>query len=417
MIVVLSVLTVTLALATGAWAAPKYRVLYAFKGGQDGELPIGGVILDKAGNLYGTTGGGGRGCSPTGCGTVFKLTPRSGGQWSKTVLHYFDGSDGAGPQASLVFDDSGDLYGTTMGGKMSGGCSGGGCGVVFELTPSSGGKWKETVLHRFAGGNDGSFPFTRLVLDGAGNVYGSTQHGGGSSDCGTVFELSPAAGGAWKEQILHSFTGPDGEGPYSVIFDSAGNLYGVTGYDGAYSVGVAFELTPNSGGTWDDTTLYNFPGVPDGAYPNSGLSFEGKNLYGATEAGGDGFGTVFELKPGSDGNWTESVIYRFAGRKKGFDPGGPPVFNKAGDLFGVGGGDASCTKRAGACGDLFELMPTSGGGWNLKLLHTFTGGKDGAFPGGLIPDGKGNFYGMAAGGGNPKCVGFYGCGVVLEMTP
>ncbi len=177
------------------------------------------------------------------------------------------------------------------------------------------------------------------------------------------------------------------------------------------------SLRRAAGGTWDDTTLYNFPGVPDGAYPDSGLTFEGKNLYGTTEVGGDGFGTVFELKAGANGDWAETVLYRFTGRKKGFNPGGPLVSDKAGHLYGVGGGDASCTKRAGACGDLFELIPTSGGQWKLRLLHTFTGRRDGAFPGGLISDGKGNFYGIDCGGGNPKCGGFYGCGVVLEVTP
>ncbi len=160
MMAALAILTAALALAPGALAAPKYRVLYAFKGGQDGELPIGGVILDEAGNLYGTTGGGGRGCSPTGCGTVFELTPHSGGGWTKTVLHYFDGSDGAGPQASLVFDDSGQCYMAQRGAVgLQGTAPAIRCGVVFELSPSSGGKWKETVLHRFAGGDDGSVCF------------------------------------------------------------------------------------------------------------------------------------------------------------------------------------------------------------------------------------------------------------------
>ena len=174
-----------------------------------------------------------------------------------------------------------------------------------------------------------------------------------------------------------------------------------------------------AGGTWDDTTLYNFQGAPDGALPTSGLAFEGGNLYGTTDVGGDGFGTIFELKAGANGDWAESVIYRSIGRKEGGYPGGPLVSDKAGDIYGAGGGDASCTKRAGACGDLFELIPTSGGQWKLRVLHTFTGGRDGAFPGGLISDGNGNFYGMTAEGGNVGCAGGggQGCGVVLEITP
>jgi uncharacterized repeat protein (TIGR03803 family) len=414
---VLPILITMLTLAPGSWAKPKYKVLYTFKGGRDGHLPIGGVVFDKSGSLYGTTAEGGKGCPPVGCGTVFKLIPQSGGRWTKSILHYFNGSDGASPQVSLVFDKSGSLYGTTKGGGIRGSCAGAGCGVVFKLTPASGGKWKETVLHRFSGGSDGSFSFASVLLDGKGNIYGSTEHGGGSSDDGTVYELSPTAGGDWKEQILHSFNGADGAGPENIIFDKSGNIYSVATYFGEYDSGVAFELSPASGGTWNDTTIYNFQGVPDGALPTSGLTFEGPNLYGTTDVGGTGFGTVFELKPDGNGGWTEGVIYRPSDRKSGGYPGGPLVFDKAGNAYGYGGGDGSCTKRAGACGDLFELMPTSGGSWNLRILHTFTGGKDGAWGGHLIPDDRSNYYGIAAGGGNPSCVGFYGCGVVFEITP
>jgi len=404
--------------AASAWAAPKYKVIYTFKGGKDGALPIGGVVFDKRGNLYGTTAEGGRGCPPTGCGTVFKLTRDHSGKWTKNALHFFSGSDGSSPQVSLVFDENGNLYGTTMGGGIKGSCAGPGCGVVFKLATDSGGGWKETVLHRFAGGDDGSFSFGSVLLDGKGNVFGSAEHGGGSFDDGTVYELSPT-GGRWTEQILHSFTGTDGAAPYNLVFDATGKIYSVAGYFGEYGAGVAFELSPTSGGTWNDTTIYNFQGVPDGALPTSGLTFHGPNLFGTTDAGGDGFGTVFELKPDGKGGWAENVIHRFEGRKKGSDPGGPLVFDKAGNLYGDSGGTASCTKRVGACGDLFELTPASGGTWKLRILYTFAGGKDGAFPGGLSSDDKGNFYGIAAGGGNLQCPGWVGsgCGVVFEITP
>jgi uncharacterized repeat protein (TIGR03803 family) len=245
---VLAVLTVALTLAPGAWADGKEKAIYTFKGGKDGALPIGGLIFDGKGNLYGTTAEGGKDCSAIGCGTVFKLAPRSGKAWGKSVLHYFSDSDGAGPQSTLVMDKSGNLYGTTRGGGIPGSCSGVGCGVVFELMPIPGGGWKDVVLHRFAGGNDGAIPDAGVILDNQGNIYGTTTHGGGSScDCGTVYELSPMAGGGWSETIIHSFSGPDGNAPFNLAFDSAGNLYGVAGYDGAYGVGVAFELSPAAG--------------------------------------------------------------------------------------------------------------------------------------------------------------------------
>jgi len=410
---VLTVLSITLLLVTGAWAGPKYRVLYTFKGGKDGGQPLGGLIFDGSGSLYGTTAQGGKGCAPSGCGTVFKLTLDSSGKWTKTVLHYFSGSDGASPEASLVFDAKGNLYGTTYDGGQEN-CSGYGCGAVFELTPSSGGRWKETILHRFAGGRDGATPWAGLVFDAAGNLYGATTHGGGAlCDCGTVFELSRAAGGGWSEQVLHGFSGPDGQSPFNVILDAAGNLYGVTAYDGAYGVGVAFELAPGAGG-WNDTTMYNFPGSPDGALPDYGLAFEGSNLYGTTDVGGAGFGTIFELKPSSNGGRAESVIYRFAGGKDGAYPGGGLIFDKEGNLYGSTGGDLHYH-----AGNIFKLMPKVGGKWGLRVLYTFTDHKEGQFPGGVISDVRGNLYGIAAAGGDLQCTGGggQGCGVVFELTP
>ena len=252
MMAVVAVLTV--ALAPSAWAAPKYKVLYNFQGGKDGMYPSAGLISNTAGNLYGVTAGGGEGGNG-GCGTVFELRLVKG-NWSEGVLYRFPGSakDGCYPYANLTFDTHANLYGTTEAGGQ-GDCFGRKCGTVFELTPVAGGKWKETVLYRFAGGNDGSGPDGGLVLDGAGNVYGSTENGGGSCDCGTVFELTPSSDGGWSETILHSFSGSDGAGPGSLTFDVAGNLYGVASYDGEYSAGVVFELRPGSGGTWSEATL------------------------------------------------------------------------------------------------------------------------------------------------------------------
>jgi uncharacterized repeat protein (TIGR03803 family) len=162
-------------------------VLYSFTGKTDGEFPTGGVIFDAAGNLYGATSMGG--AAPDGVGTVFELSPNPGGTWTETVLYSFRGSqDGSNPDSPITFDKAGNLYGETETGG-SDECSRLGCGVVFELSPTGGGSWTETIAHRFKG-TDGSYPWQGLVFDAAGNLYGTTQFGG-VSDNGTVFELKP----------------------------------------------------------------------------------------------------------------------------------------------------------------------------------------------------------------------------------
>jgi uncharacterized repeat protein (TIGR03803 family) len=202
----------------------------------DGQWPYAGLILDAAGNVYGTTNLGGN-CNE---GTAFELTPEFNG-WQETVLYNFCGIHGAGPGfGSLIFDAGGNLYGTTTGGGTYGG------GTVFELTPTAGGGWTEQPLYNFSvDTGDGWYPLAGLIFDAAGNLYGTTQQGG-TNDVGTVFELTPTAGGGWTETVLHSFgNGTDGQNPYAgLIFDAAGNLYGTTWGGGFEYQGTAFELTP-----------------------------------------------------------------------------------------------------------------------------------------------------------------------------
>jgi uncharacterized repeat protein (TIGR03803 family) len=234
-------------LMTSTWAAAQEKVLYNFGNGTDGVAPQAGLVMDAAGNLYGTTYNGGT----YNYGTVFELTPAAGGGWTEMVLHNFnnDGVDGAYPHAGLIFDAAGNLYGTThSGGTHNASCSND-CGTVFELTPSAGGTWTEKVLYDFYSiRTDGAFPASSLIFDGAGNLYGTTIFGGASgAGNGTVFELTPAAGGGWTERVLYSF-GADGIWPYAgLIFDAAGNLYGTTSFGGTVGWGDGVRVDARSG--------------------------------------------------------------------------------------------------------------------------------------------------------------------------
>jgi uncharacterized repeat protein (TIGR03803 family) len=265
--------------------------LWSFTGGTDGALPHGSLVRDRSGNLYGTTfSGGDVSCDTFGCGTVFKLTPSG----QLTALHTFTGApDGANPVAGLFRDSSGNLYGTTpYGGDSS--CGSFGCGTVFKLTPAG----QLTALHTFTGAPDGVYPNAGLVRDASGNLYGTT-YGGGTYGPGTVFKVTAAG----QQRVLYSFTGStDGQYPYSTLVrDSRGNLYGTTFQGGAYGFGVVFKLSPSG----HESVLYSFTGGTDGGNPYAGLTRDSSgNLYGTTFVGGDlscnapsGCGTVFELTP------------------------------------------------------------------------------------------------------------------------
>jgi uncharacterized repeat protein (TIGR03803 family) len=258
-------------------------VLYRFAGGSDGAYPIGKLLFDQSGDIYGTTADY---LLFTSLGTVFEMTP-SGSGWTKSIVERFDGSDGQYPVAGMILQ-SGNLYGTTYyGGAHSD-------GAVYQLTPSGSG-WSESVLYSFQGGNDGANPAAGVIFDAAGNLYGATTVGG-SGGGGTVFELTPS-NGHWTLSVLYSFTG--GAGPAnSLVMDTAGNLYGTTVEDGTYGVGTVFKLTP-SGGSWIYTDLHDFTGGSDGADPFGGVILDASgNLYGTTEMGGaNGDGVIFQITP------------------------------------------------------------------------------------------------------------------------
>lgn len=265
-------------------------VLYRFTGGTDGAEPVGDLLLDSSGSLYGTTEIGGKphSCGNPGCGTVFKLTSL-GGVWTQTVLYQFQGgTDGAYPSGGVISDASGNLYGSTCCGTSSN------AGTVFQLTPQGGG-WSERILYAFHGTTDGKEPATGLMFDRSGNLYGTTIFGG-SGQGGTVFELVPS-GGNWTLSVLYSLRG--GVGPYGTLnMDPSGSIYGTTFQDGTHLLGSAFKLTP-SGGSWTYSSFHDFTEGLDGGFPVSNLMFASSGKVYATAAlgGTHGYGVVVEITP------------------------------------------------------------------------------------------------------------------------
>jgi uncharacterized repeat protein (TIGR03803 family) len=389
-------------------SAQTLTTLYSFHADPgDGAEPSGRLIADAAGNLYGTTFGGGGDKS---YGTIFKLTPTG----TEIVLHRFSGYDGAGPEAGLIADAAGNLYGTTKYGGIN-------FGTVFKLTLNPDGTYTHGLLHSFTGyPNDGTAP-DGLIADAAGSLYGTTTAGGasscGGSGCGTVFRLTKNLDGTYTEAVLHSFTGSsdgwyggtDGQYPFSgLIADGTGNFYGTTHYGGGggcdgYGCGTVFRLAPNPDGTYSESVIYSFNGDRDGAAPYAGLIADAAgNLYGTTSAGGgaraclEGCGTVFKLTANPDGTFSESVLHRFAGESEGQTPFASLIADGMGNLYGTtyAGGliESGC---AGWCGTVFVLTPTG----TLAVLHRFSF-SDGANPfAGLMADAAGNLYGTSSRGG------------------
>lgn len=374
--------------ATPSAQAQTHNVLYSFAGGTDGATPNAGLVLDDAGNLYGTTKTGG----VSNLGTIFKLDTDG----NETLLHSFTGgADGATPNAGLILDPAGNLYGTTYEGGASN------FGTVFKLDTAG----TETVLLSFTGGADGASPYAGLVLDGAGNLYGTTA-GGGASNSGTVFKLDAAG----TQTVLYSFTGgADGRFPYAgLVLDAAGNVYGTTsegGVNGApcladyfLGCGMVFKL----GSTGTETVLYTFTGGADGRNPLAGLVLDASgNLYGTGVAGGPSDqGVVFKL----DTAGNETVLYGFTASNDGHYPESTLIFDHADNLYGT-----TTSGGASGFGTMFELDTTG----KETLLYSFTGGADGATPyaGLTLDDNTGILYGTTSAGGASNF------GTVFEITP
>ena len=389
-------------LATGALGQSQFQILYGFTGGNDGGGVWDSVVFDKQGNIYGTTSGGGA----YGDGTVFELSPNSDGTWAESVLHSFQPStsEAGVPTGNLVFDIAGNLYGTApFGGKH-------GIGDVFELSPTGSGTWSENVIYAFEPyrSREGAFPYAGLVIDQQGNLYGTTPY--------DVYELTPTTSG-WTETVLHVFcTKPackDGSlANAGVILGPDGSLYGVTEGGGAFNAGTTFELRDTSSG-WKESFPHSFGGFPNdgggGVLGDLAMDSSG-NLYGATIGGGGtdslctgGCGTVYKLTPGSNGHWTETILYSLQGGAGGFRPTSGVTLDSSGNVFGttIAGGDALCS-----CGVVYKLSSNG----TYSVLHTFVG-TDGAQPDANLVLYNGDLYGTTATGGPG------GAGVVFEITP
>jgi len=396
------------------------NVVHRFQAGRDGAYPSSGLISDKAGNFYGVTEGGKQ--SGNG-GTVFRLSPpnEKGGRWAVTTLHIFGNNNhGANPTGELIFDQAGNLYGTTPSGGPEN------SSTVFELK-RRGGAWREAVI--YVGGSTYA-PVAGLSSDKAGGLYFAT-YSGGEDDYGSVFQLMPSENGDWKAIMIYSFTGGnEAYPPAGPIISGEGNLFGVLDGNGGNSYGAVYELKapPTRAGGWAGHVLYEFNGgTGDAAYPRGRPVFDGKgNLYGVADGGAYGAGAVFKLTRQGD-SWTESVIYSFCAQNSctdGSDPSGGLILDEKGNLYGTTefGGNGGCDY---GCGTVFKLAPpTQGGTWAETVLHNFTGEDgDGYQPYTPLAFGKlDSLWGTTFLGGKEtgRCQDQQdgpGCGIVFSVRP
>lgn len=405
-----------------------------------GSNPLGSLLRDSNGALYGSTLDGGAYYN----GTVFKLSPPVPGRanWNLQVIYTFRGyADGGSPNAHLVMDSTGAIYGTaSIGGHWTS------QGIAFKLTPpmSGSGEWTKTTLHTFyyfgygTNTDDGSNPSGGLIMDRAGNLYGTTDLGGTMPNgSGTVFKLTPldAARTRWQESVIYRFKGgADGANPMDALsMDNAGAIYGTTLYGGIgpcyKGCGTIFKLTPppTGQGAWNKTNLYSFTGGPDGGTPQGklliGLS---GSLYGAGYKGGTGkcedglgyvigCGVIYKLIPPAAGQsrWTYTLLHDFQGPDGQFPQGGV-IADTNGTLVGTASAGGPFSYGVGSFGLVFRLVPPAAGqrGWTEYVLHNFDVSHSGTTPvGELVRSPDGHIFGAAHGGGTGLG------GTIFEITP
>jgi hypothetical protein len=402
--------------------AQTYQVIHNFSDGVGGNSPYSAITIGPGGHMYGTTLFGGDNQSfycYYGCGIVYDIH-KSGSSWTFTTLHEFLIQEGTNPHSGVIIGQDGALYGATLEGGLQGSdCDVAGCGTVYKLQPSLTAPltplsfWNLTDLYEFTGGDNDGASSSSLVQDQAGNIYGAD--GGGPDNCGLVYQLS-RNGGYWTfHEIYSGFYCPDGNvgiDPGGLLVDNEGNLYGVTGSGGHGTCpygrdgcGTVFKLTHTDGG-WVGSTLYEFNGPTDGAYPGGLVMDRAGNLYAGTEMGGlYGGGTVWELSP-SGGGWTFQVLHSFTSSENIAGVVGRLAIDSAGSLYG-------CTMSEGlyGYGNVFKLTP-SNGGWSYTSLHDFYDYENGAFPeNGPTLDSNNNLFGTTYYGGPISA------GVIWEITP
>jgi uncharacterized repeat protein (TIGR03803 family) len=385
--------------------AQTYSVVHSFRGEPDGADPQASLIQDPAGNLYGTTSEGGK----TNAGSVFTLNTSG----NESVLHSFTQNrhDGSFPEARLAISGTGELYGTTYEGGPAD------AGAVFQMSRSG----SEKVIYSFLGGDDGAALAANVIRDTEGNLYGTTRYGGDLScdngnGCGMVFKLDPTG----QLTVLYRFTGgSDGAEPLGgLLRDNANNLYGTTLYGGDVTActstppgcGVVFKVDQYG----NESVLHSFTGGTDGGGPMAGLVWDtiGGNLFGTTASGGANLlGNVFKM----DTSGNETVLYNFKGGSDGAYPYASLIRDSAGNLVGTTnqGGRPGCSGYKAGCGVVFKINSSG----HESILYKFKGAGDGGFPvAAVLQDSKGNIYGTASAGGNFKSCEA-GCGVVFKITP
>lgn len=368
--------------------AQTFSDIYSFNQYPDGGFPWGTPILDTAGNVYGTTYGGGiidgGLCENKGCGVIYKVATNG----NETPLYTFNGKpDGQFPVAGVVTDAAGNFYGTTAYGGANG------YGTVFTVNAAG----VETILQSFTGGADGGIPNGGVVRDKSGNLYGTTFTGG-STGLGTVYKVT--ASGAFSTVYTFADVAHGSHPNATLTLDPSGNLYGTTQYGGASNRGAVFSLDPGSG---TESVLYSFTGMPDGAYPQGQLALRGDELYGTTtEGGSSNNGTVFKLTTGG----AESIVHNFGGSPDGSYPTAGVTIDKAGNVYGTTfAGGSNGSPGAG----LVYKIDTAG---NETILYSFEGSFDGATPaaGVVLNPAATTVYGAAENGG------FGCCGAVYSVT-
>jgi uncharacterized repeat protein (TIGR03803 family) len=373
-------------------------VLYKFTGTRD-ENNSSATLVANGGKLYGTIPFGG-----TGYGIVYELSPNGSGGWNETTIHTFNpaGGDGYSP-AYLTTDGKGNLFGTTyLGGANE-------RGVLYELSPA-GDQWVETILFSFGVGSAGVVPFGNLIIDSAGNIFG-TDNIITTEWTEAVYEASPSNGYVPNPIYNLSFVTATG-GNGGLAMDASGNIFGISVQGFLPQIAIAFELSPNGSGGWNSKTLYTFPNRIEPESPPT-LDKLGR-IYGTTIIGGDNNnGTVYRLAPDSKGQWKLHILYSFKGGKAdGSGPYAGVVFDASGNMYGTtsGGGEHNS-------GTIFELSPVGNGSYQEKILWSFNFA-DGYQPlSGVLRDSAGNLFGVTQTGGDKGCGAFQGCGLAFELTP